>query len=278
MRAVLAVVVVAGCYAPQPHPGAPCPDGICPTGLVCSPATMTCETAAIDARGGDTSLVIDAHVSDATGDARLDGSTTANAPVMRQQKTSFLAPNTSLSMTLNAAPVAGNVLIFVGATISGAVTISGGGVTTWTLATQSLSNANEEIYYGITDGTNAPITISRVDTATDIWMHVSEWSGLATSSLFESASSDAGLSSPASAGNITTTAPALLVFGATDFLPNTFGTPTPGTWTALTPIVAAQVTQSVWYRLEPTPGTYNPQVTETGHEWEAAHAAFHYVP
>src|ERR1043165_5525946 len=40
---VAAVVLVAACYSPTPPAGAPCPDGVCPTGLVCSQATMTCE-------------------------------------------------------------------------------------------------------------------------------------------------------------------------------------------------------------------------------------------
>jgi hypothetical protein len=47
MRCLLAAALV-GCYAPQPPTGAPCPDGICPTGLECSPATQTCERRAID--------------------------------------------------------------------------------------------------------------------------------------------------------------------------------------------------------------------------------------
>lgn len=42
-------VLVAGCYSPQPPAGTPCPDGICPSPLVCSPATQTCEAAAADA-------------------------------------------------------------------------------------------------------------------------------------------------------------------------------------------------------------------------------------
>ncbi len=43
------VAGVAGCYAPNPQAGSPCPDGICPSGLVCAAATMTCETSDHDA-------------------------------------------------------------------------------------------------------------------------------------------------------------------------------------------------------------------------------------
>ncbi|HEX5061376.1 MAG TPA: hypothetical protein VFV99_18540 [Kofleriaceae bacterium] len=43
MRCVVAVVLVVGCYSPSPHSGSPCVDGTCPTPLVCSQATLTCE-------------------------------------------------------------------------------------------------------------------------------------------------------------------------------------------------------------------------------------------
>jgi hypothetical protein len=40
----LALVVLVGCYSPTPRPGSPCTDDTnCPTPLVCSPLTMTCE-------------------------------------------------------------------------------------------------------------------------------------------------------------------------------------------------------------------------------------------
>lgn len=48
MRGVVVAGLLIGCYSPQPNAGAPCPDGVCPTGLVCSPATQTCELTAID--------------------------------------------------------------------------------------------------------------------------------------------------------------------------------------------------------------------------------------
>jgi hypothetical protein len=277
MRFGLALaVILAGCYAPQPHAGAPCPDGVCPTGLVCSPATMTCETTAIDARLAD-SITRDAAI-DARVDARPIDGPPPNQPVLRQQKTNYLNTNTQLSVTLDNAPVSGNVLIFVGATVSGGVTITGGGIATWTVAGSSTVNANEEIYYGVTDGSSSTITISRNDTASPIWMNVSEWSGLATSSLLDDSAAKDGTTSPATAGSVTTVAPALLIFGAAEFQPSTFGTPAPGTWTALTQIDGTSVKQNAYYRIEPTPGTYAPSMTETEHEWDAAIAALHYVP
>jgi len=43
LRGTLLSVAVAGCYAPSPPAGSPCPDGLCRRGPVCSPATQTCE-------------------------------------------------------------------------------------------------------------------------------------------------------------------------------------------------------------------------------------------
>ena len=43
------LLVAVGCYAPDPPPGARCAGGICPSGLVCSAATDTCERIDIDA-------------------------------------------------------------------------------------------------------------------------------------------------------------------------------------------------------------------------------------
>lgn len=51
-----ALLLAASCYAPTPRPGLPCgPRDACPDGLVCAPATGTCEldaTATPDAPGG----------------------------------------------------------------------------------------------------------------------------------------------------------------------------------------------------------------------------------
>jgi hypothetical protein len=67
---VFAVLLVVGCYAPTPQAGAACPDGVCPSPLVCSPATQTCEESATT---GDASMIVDAPA-----DVRLiDGCTPA---------------------------------------------------------------------------------------------------------------------------------------------------------------------------------------------------------
>jgi hypothetical protein len=49
MRCVVAAgLMVAACYTPHPQAGEPCDNG-CPDGLVCSPASDTCQVTAIDA-------------------------------------------------------------------------------------------------------------------------------------------------------------------------------------------------------------------------------------
>ncbi len=55
------VLVVAACYAPHLEPGSPCDTGPCPAGLVCSPATLTCELEAA-AAVNDASLASDSLV------------------------------------------------------------------------------------------------------------------------------------------------------------------------------------------------------------------------
>src|SRR3954469_14721900 len=51
---------VAACYAPNPKAGSPCATSPCLAGLVCSPATLTCELPAIDAAlGPDATILID---------------------------------------------------------------------------------------------------------------------------------------------------------------------------------------------------------------------------
>ena len=51
------LLLLAACYAPHPGAGSPCSDGPCPPGLVCSPASQTCELTAVDA---STSVPVDA--------------------------------------------------------------------------------------------------------------------------------------------------------------------------------------------------------------------------
>ncbi|HET9989301.1 MAG TPA: hypothetical protein VFQ65_12310, partial [Kofleriaceae bacterium] len=52
------IVLLAACYAPHLGSGSPCSEGPCPAGLVCSPASQTCELVAVDAASlADTPVV-----------------------------------------------------------------------------------------------------------------------------------------------------------------------------------------------------------------------------
>lgn len=70
----VALLVASGCYSPHPPAGAPCPDGVCPTGLVCSPVTRTCEAHVVDAS------------TDGAPDARPDANVDANISTFRHRQ------------------------------------------------------------------------------------------------------------------------------------------------------------------------------------------------
>jgi hypothetical protein len=235
---------------------------------VCSPATQTCELRAIDA-AVDTSSMIDA-ATDAV-DAP------PNVPALQQQVTNYVATADSLSATLPATPAAGHLLVMIGATPAGGLTSVSGASSAWTLATSSLANANIEIWYAVADGSSATVTIARTNNMSNMWLAVSEWSGVTTPVVLEDAVAASGTTSPASAGSITTPGPALVMFGVANGSPNTFGAPTPGTWTLMTGVAGADV-QNEWYGVATGAGTFAPTVTETAHVWDAAIAAFRYAP
>lgn len=69
------MAILAGCYSPTLPTGAPCTNGVCPRGLVCSPATSTCELAAVE---GDAAIDVASDVpidtlTDAPADSPIDG-------------------------------------------------------------------------------------------------------------------------------------------------------------------------------------------------------------
>jgi hypothetical protein len=268
MRIGFALVLVTACYAPQPSPGAPCPDKICPTGLVCSPASHTCERLAIDAGSTiDTSPVVDALV-DGPPDAYVPP-----MPLLRQQAVSYANQAASLSVTFATAPTSGNVLITIGGTPTAPLTsVTGGGVATWQLAKRSTVQSNVEIWWGITDGSSSVVTVSLTGNNSPTWLHVAEWSEL--TGVVDAATALDGGTSPASAGTLTTPTRDLLVFGFSQFTPTTIGNLSPGSWTAMTPIDGNFVKQREWYRIESTPGTYSPSVTVSNAGWDAALVAF----
>jgi hypothetical protein len=218
------------------------------------------------ARGGIAALLL--------GALALMPSAASAAISFVQQKNATATSAISVAATFTTAvnATAGNVLVVVGGTSAGSLSgVSGAGVSNWFRAESSLTNTHIEIWYGAVDATTStstsPITATAAS-AGDMWMTVTEWSGV---SLAVDKSADlAGTTSPASAGSITTTnATDLVIFGAANSTGNTFGTPTPGTWTALTAITSPEA-QTTWYQIASATGTFNPTVTETAHSWDAA--------
>ena len=195
-----------------------------------------------------------------------------------QQKNGNSASATSLPVPFTAAPTttAGNVLIMVGGTSTGSLSgVSGGGVGNWFKAQSSTTNTHIEIWYGAVDiATNTslttPVTITAA-TAGGMWMTLMEWSGVSLT--IDQSGAQAGTSSPASAPSITTTnANDLVILGIADNIGNTFGSPSTGTWTALTAVTTPEA-QTTWYSIAAATATFNATVTETAHTWDAAIAA-----
>ena len=221
----------------------------------------------------------------APGDATGDGPS-ATAELV-QQVTGSSDPATTLEATLPAPPTSGHVLVMVGAAETAVLaSVSGGGVTTWKVAARSNRYQNVEIWYGVTDGSSSTVTIKCVTSCTTtqgpMWMSLGEWSGLATTSLFETGNAANGTASAAlpgvaNAGAITTIdAPDLLIFGVVDH--GTISTQvTGGQWTALEPISLGSVAQSAWYQIVSTTGQFAAETAVTSN-WDAAIAAFRIAP
>ncbi len=196
--------------------------------------------------------------------------------VVQQAVASADNTNSTVTATLPARPAAGDLLVMIGGNSRGGLTsVSGGGVSNWTRATRSLTNVNIELWYGISDGTSAAIAIACPASNDPIWELVTEWSGAASVSVLDAASSAAGTSSPASAGDTPVTTGELALFAVADLTPTTFGTPAPVSWTALMPASTSTTTQQAWYAVAASTGTLAPTVSETAHSWDAAIASFH---
>jgi len=213
----------------------------------------------------------------ATGDSR---DAPHAMPALVQQATAAADDSDNpLVATLPAPPAAGDLLVMIGACSRGGLaSVTGGGVATWTRATQMLANVNIEVWYGITDGSSAAVTIEHPPYGDPIWQLVTEWSGTASANVLDAAASASGTSSPASAGAASLATRELAVFAVADLTPNTFGTPTQGTWTALMPVSSSTTTQQAWFAVAASGGSVTPTVTETGHSWEAAIASLHPAP
>ncbi|HEY6036841.1 MAG TPA: hypothetical protein VIV58_21330, partial [Kofleriaceae bacterium] len=263
-----------GCYAPDPATGARCAaGGTCPEGLVCSPASQTCERTAVDAH---VDAIRDAAVTahDAP-DAPIDAATTAT---LIQTATSYASPSTSLAVVLPNAPAAGHVLVLIAGNPHAPLASVTGGGATWTRVALSPTYNNVEIWLGVTDGSSSTVTATDPGSTASMSMLLTEWSGLATANILDGSAAIDGATSPASAGSITTAnAHDLLIFAISDDVPNTFGAPAPGSWSAL-PALDHAVNQAAWYVVVASAGSFAPQVSETAHAWDAALVGLRIAP
>ncbi len=246
MRWLLAVVCSSGCYAPDPPPGADCATGNeCPAPLACSLLTNTCEVHPVN---------------------------------LVQQATAYSPSAGELSATLPHLPVAGHVLVMIGGNPHDALAAVTGAGVTWQRAAASTDNANIELWYGTTDGSDATVSISLPNATLPMSLEVVDWAGLASPAVLDAANAFSGVTSPANAGTLATTAPDLILFAVGDDTPNTFGTPSPGAWSALDPILEPAHQQAAWFVAAQTPDTVAPAVSETANSWDAVLVALELAP
>jgi len=204
----------------------------------------------------------------------IDGSGDAStnlAPL--QEVTGTVATGGTLTLAFGTAPAVGHLLVMVGGDPQETLTSVTGGGTSWRLAARSNEHRNVEIWYGITDGSSASVTIELANSISPLMASVSEWQGIAVTNALDAANAVAGTTGPASAAIVTTHAHDLIVFGAANERPNVWGMPAPGAWTAMTEITS-DGSQQQWYRIVDEAGSVGPHVTQTAAWWDAAIAAF----
>jgi hypothetical protein len=273
------LAAIEGCYNPSPLAGGPCAsNGICPDPLVCDfgQSPPMCNTHQTDAATSTPAGHDAADLDASTADAPSADAPPSRAPRLVQQATAG-ATSGEPTITLLRSPTAGSVLVVAaGAGQAPLDGISGGGVTTWHPATASAVDCNEEIWYGTTDGSSASVTLRLANNVRAIFGSVTEWSGLAPANTLDIATATSGASSPATTRPFTTRhASDLLFFSASTISPVTWGTVTPGPWTALLVVNGGECAQAAWYRFVTAADSYTPSVTESGSfAWDAAAAAF----
>jgi hypothetical protein len=175
-------------------------------------------------------------------------------------------------------PVAGHVLVMIGGNPHNALEAVTGAGATWQRAAASTTNANIELWYGTTDGSDATVAISLPDATLPMSLEVVEWAGLATPAVLDAAIAVSGITSPANAGTLSTTAADLILFAVGDDTPNTFGTPSPGAWSALDPILEPAHQQAAWFVVAQTSDAVAPGVSETANSWDAVLVALELGP
>jgi hypothetical protein len=277
----LALLLVAACYSPHPQSGAKCAaDNTCPEGLACvvtpqgsvcaPPGTVFPDAATVmpDAREIDAPRAADARVwMDAPA---------VTGPMLEQQATGEVQSGTTVDATFSTTPASGDLLVMVGAANGGPLDGVTGGAASWTQAAFSVDNSNIEIWYGYADGSGSTVTITRAANFNNLWIQVSEWSGMVATAPLDLANANSGLNNTASPLSLTTAhAHDIIIFGVASGKPATIGAPSPGTWTAMNSVQTLDNLQTEWFAEVSATGTYQPAVSDsTADGWDAAIAAF----
>jgi hypothetical protein len=181
--------------------------------------------------------------------------------ILVQQTTSTAVMATMLQATLPQSPTSGNVLVMVGATPARSLMSVTGGGAIWQRGALSTVTANIELWFGVTDGSSATVTIAcPVCPAEDMRMDLTEWSGVSPSTPFDvgSLESSGDMTMPATATLTTKHANDLLIFALSDGA--TIGDPG-GAWLTLDNVSVGSDAQREWYQIVSAVGTYTPQVT-----------------
>lgn len=259
----VALLFACGCYSPHAQPGSPCAaNGACPSGLVCSPATGTCELDAVDATQAMPDSPVQPPIDAPTA---IDGPEGPPPAKLVQEISAQSSNGASITAELKQPPTPGHLLVMVGGNPAQSLTDVSGGAATWTRLGKSTVNTNVEVWVGVaTDGIDVTITALGADAPNTLW--VGELSH-ASADVDVTATDASGEASPAAPPPIVTTAFDVAILGISDGVGNDFG-PLPG-FEEATPIVGGSIVQSVWFANVGPGDALTPTVDETSHHWDA---------
>jgi hypothetical protein len=202
----------------------------------------------------------------------------ASLPMLVQEMTAWNEGASSLSITLPSVPASQHVLVLIGGAEGGVGSVTGGGVN-WQTAAYSSASPSIHIWFGVTDGSSAVVTLATTNVGTDrAWLDLTEWSGLAPVNTLD-AHANNGMGGGGITGTIdlqlsTSGAPELLVFAVSCY--GVIGSED-ASWTSFVPVGTGSVGQEAWHKIADVAGLQTAQTTYTS-GWDAALAAFHTMP
>lgn len=195
-----------------------------------------------------------------------------------KQNAAGVSNGTSVVCTLASNPTSGNMLILcAGAQATAGVSaVSGGGVTTWTSAKNSRVNRAAEIWYGVTDGSSAAVTVTYGGKGSN-WANLSEWTGiLASGTIVHTTGSNSGSSQNPSTGNAVTSNAVVLLIACERYASSASGVLSAGPTNSFTTLTAPCPNVQPAYREVSATGTYNTDWTfsSSSDTWDAVIVAF----